>query len=52
MSETKSQPEPAPTGVSMYDLLASCAAATAISTPPRAPEPETRRPVREHREAA
>ncbi|WP_210591571.1 hypothetical protein [Streptomyces sp. GESEQ-35] len=26
-------------GVSMQDLLASCAAANAISTPPRAPEP-------------
>ncbi|WP_435813156.1 hypothetical protein [Streptomyces tendae] len=38
---------PAPAGVSMRDLLASCAAATAVSTPPRAPEPETRRPVRE-----
>ncbi|MEV6171101.1 hypothetical protein AB0L99_23050 [Streptomyces sp. NPDC051954] len=34
--------------VSMQDLLASCAAANAISTPPRAPEPyETG-----HREAA
>ncbi|WP_217167040.1 hypothetical protein [Streptomyces sp. AC512_CC834] len=44
---------PAPSGVSMRDLLASCAAATAVSTPPRAPaEPEARRPVREHREAA
>lgn len=29
---------PAPAGVSMHDLLASCAAATAVSTPPRAPE--------------
>ncbi|CAL9553349.1 hypothetical protein [Streptomyces hyderabadensis] len=38
---------PAPAGVSMRDLLASCAAATAVSTPPRAPEPETRRPVRD-----
>jgi hypothetical protein len=53
------RPRPsAPTGVSMRDLLASCAAATAVSTPPRAPEPETRRPVRDqrdqhdHREAA
>ncbi|OWA15614.1 hypothetical protein B9W64_14030 [Streptomyces sp. CS159] len=55
---------PASAGVSMRDLLASCAAATAVSTPPRAPEPEARRPVRErpghrasgdgrdHREAA
>ncbi|WP_167343795.1 hypothetical protein [Streptomyces mutabilis] len=52
MSETKPQPGPAPTRVSMHDLLASCAAAKAVSTPPRAPEPGTRRPVREHREAA
>lgn len=42
----------APAGVSMRDLLASCAAAKAVSTPPRAPEPEECRPVREHREAA
>ncbi|MGW0819722.1 hypothetical protein [Streptomyces sp. NPDC002845] len=39
-------------GVSMRDLLASCAAADAISTPPRAPEPRTPEPVVEHREAA
>ncbi|MFK4544924.1 hypothetical protein RKD29_004520 [Streptomyces tendae] len=38
---------PAPAGVSMRDLLASCAAATAVSTPPRAPEPETHGPVRD-----
>ncbi|MFH8707412.1 hypothetical protein [Streptomyces rubrogriseus] len=38
---------PAPAGVSMRDLLASCAAATAVSTPPRAPEPEARGPVRD-----
>ncbi|WP_121709906.1 hypothetical protein [Streptomyces sp. E5N91] len=38
---------PAPAGVSMCDLLASCAAATAVSTPPRAPEPEARGPVRD-----
>lgn len=49
---------PAPAGVSMRDLLASCAAATAVSTPPRAPEPQTPsacRPVEQqhhHREAA
>ncbi|CAL9543465.1 hypothetical protein [Streptomyces sp. enrichment culture] len=54
----------APAGVSMRDLLASCAAAAAVSTPPSAVEPETRRPVRDrpggreqhgghdHREAA
>ncbi|MEU5138674.1 hypothetical protein ACGH52_23225 [Streptomyces sp. BBFR25] len=59
------RPRPsAPTGVSMRDLLASCAAATAVSTPPRAPEPEAHRPGgdrrghhddrghRDHREAA
>lgn len=43
--------------VSMRDLLASCAAATAVSTPPRPTTPaEPRRPeperVTEHREAA
>lgn len=38
---------PAPAAVSMRDLLASCAAATAVSTPPRAPEPGTRRAVRD-----
>ncbi|XKK64452.1 hypothetical protein HFP71_14430 [Streptomyces sp. ARC32] len=68
-AQPQGRPEPqspAPAGVSMRDLLASCAAATAVSTPPCAPEsePETRRPVRErpghraagdgrdHREAA
>ncbi|MFD4573865.1 hypothetical protein ACFWNK_14545 [Streptomyces sp. NPDC058417] len=39
-------------GVSMRDLLASCAAAEAVSRPPRAPEPQDRRTPREHREAA
>ena len=38
--------------VSMRDLLASCAAATAISTPPRLPDPETLRPPVPHRDAA
>ncbi|MFE0451320.1 hypothetical protein ACFW2D_08520 [Streptomyces sp. NPDC058914] len=42
-------------GVSMRDLLASCAAAEAVSCPPRAPEP-AQSPVSEertrHREAA
>ncbi|MDT0610195.1 hypothetical protein [Streptomyces lancefieldiae] len=59
MSETERQPQarprpqsPALAGVSMHDLLASCAAAAAISTPPPAPEPEACRPVRQHREAA
>ncbi|MFI5689020.1 hypothetical protein [Streptomyces sp. NPDC051636] len=32
---------PVSTGVSMRDLLASCAAAEAISRPPREPEPST-----------
>ncbi|MGI5457141.1 hypothetical protein ACQEWB_29055 [Streptomyces sp. CA-249302] len=40
-------------GVSMRDLLASCAAAEAISTPPRVPDPEVaRRSVQQRREAA
>ncbi|MFD5794751.1 hypothetical protein ACFWIO_14615 [Streptomyces diastatochromogenes] len=42
-------------GVSMRDLLASCAAADAVSRPPRQPEPEkTERAERErqHRRAA
>jgi len=40
--------------VSMRDLLASCAAANVISTPPRLPDPEVSRPPAEHshREAA
>ncbi|MDO0926194.1 hypothetical protein QQY24_12435 [Streptomyces sp. TG1A-8] len=44
---------PACAGVSMRDLLASCAAADAVSRPPRAPEaarPGT--PAGRHREAA
>ncbi|MFD4262388.1 hypothetical protein ACFWR9_33390 [Streptomyces sp. NPDC058534] len=57
MSHTEPQARPrsqspALSGVPMSELLASCAAAAAVSTPPRAPEPETRGPVREHREAA
>ncbi|WP_432041688.1 hypothetical protein [Streptomyces cadmiisoli] len=40
------------TGVSMRDLLASCAAAKAVSTPPRAPEPRSPRLPEGHREAA
>ncbi|MEV8122832.1 hypothetical protein AB0P07_01715 [Streptomyces sp. NPDC085944] len=69
MSQAQPQDRPgpqasAPAGVSMRDLLASCAAAAAVSTPPSAPEPEARRPVRDrpggrerrdgpdHREAA
>ncbi|MFF7448496.1 MULTISPECIES: hypothetical protein [unclassified Streptomyces] len=48
--------EPVPravTAVPMRDLLAACAAAHAISTPPRVPDRETLPPrVTEHREAA
>ncbi|MFF9125947.1 hypothetical protein ACF09J_22015 [Streptomyces sp. NPDC014889] len=48
-----SKPRPyAAGGVSMHDLLASCAAAEAISRPPRAPEPADPRTVEETREAA
>ncbi|GAA4021871.1 hypothetical protein OG252_21375 [Streptomyces sp. NBC_01352] len=56
MSATENKPEPRPyavvAGVSMRDLLASCAAATAVSTPPRLPDPEALRPRAEHRKAA
>jgi hypothetical protein len=56
MSATESnaqQPYAIVAGVSMRDLLASCAAAHAISTPPRLPDPElSRPPVRQHKEAA
>jgi hypothetical protein len=48
-----SEPRPcAVGGVSMRDLLASCAAAEAVSRPPRAPEPADPRTVEEHRQAA
>ncbi|MFE9439764.1 hypothetical protein ACFYO2_12235 [Streptomyces sp. NPDC006602] len=56
MSATENKPEPPSyavvAGVSMRDLLASCAAATAVSTPPRLPDPGTVQPHAEHREAA
>ncbi|MFF8676548.1 hypothetical protein ACF07F_01450 [Streptomyces sp. NPDC015237] len=57
MSRTEPQARRRPqssalSGVPMSELLASCAAAAAVSTPPRAPEPEARGPLREHREAA
>ncbi|WP_163010701.1 hypothetical protein [Streptomyces dangxiongensis] len=40
MTAARPMPRPAtPAGVSMRDLLASCAAADAVSQPPRAPEP-------------
>ncbi|GGS23930.1 hypothetical protein AB0E75_03735 [Streptomyces griseoviridis] len=52
-SPTPGRPLPAPpAAVPMRDLLAACAAAAAISTPPRAPEPEPRAAAPEHREAA
>jgi len=45
MSATENRPQPQPYaivgGVSMRDLLASCAAAHAVSTPPRLPDPGT-----------
>ncbi|MET7457041.1 hypothetical protein ABZT03_35190 [Streptomyces sp. NPDC005574] len=41
-----------PRVVSMRDLLASCAAADLISTPPRAPDPQPAKPAEDHREAA
>ncbi|MGW7093778.1 hypothetical protein [Streptomyces sp. NPDC054874] len=38
--ERAAQPRPTPSALSMKDLLASCAAATAVSTPPsEAPDP-------------
>lgn len=45
------QPQPV-SGVPMRDLLAACAAAAAVSTPPRAPEPRPAGPAKNHREAA
>lgn len=45
MSATENRPRRQPyaivAGVSMRDLLASCAAAEAVSTPPRVPDPGT-----------
>ncbi|MEU5089519.1 hypothetical protein [Streptomyces sp. NPDC021356] len=57
MPATENQPRPCPVaGVSMRDLLASCAAAEAVSRPPRAPEQVPARPAprsaEEHRRAA
>ena len=56
---TTAQPRPqpvsglsGPSGVPMRDLLAACAAAAAVSTPPRAPEPRSCEPAKDHREAA
>jgi hypothetical protein len=48
--ESQSQSRPSvPAAVSMRELLASCAAAEAVSRPPRAPEPA---PEDEQRPAA
>ncbi|MEV5431224.1 hypothetical protein [Streptomyces sp. NPDC052701] len=47
----EARPRVAP-GVSMQDLLAACAAARAISTPPREPDPRASHPPVRHREAA
>jgi hypothetical protein len=54
MSVTERDEVPAhrASGVSMRDLLASCAAARAVSTPPRLPDPEVSQPSAEHRKAA
>ncbi|MFF1273780.1 hypothetical protein ACFVZC_10285 [Streptomyces marokkonensis] len=50
--ESTAQPRQLPE-VPMRDLLAACAAAAAVSTPPRAPEqPRHAGRVRGHREAA
>ncbi|MFI5795397.1 hypothetical protein [Streptomyces sp. NPDC051677] len=47
------QPFAVAAGVSMRDLLASCAAAEAVSTPPRPPDPGTVvEPPAEHPRAA
>ncbi|BFO14552.1 hypothetical protein SHKM778_09400 [Streptomyces sp. KM77-8] len=47
-----SRPQPV-SGIPMRDLLASCAAAAAVSTPPRAPDPRpAAEPAKDHREAA
>ncbi|WP_199815660.1 hypothetical protein [Streptomyces griseus] len=53
-AETKVvQPRPyALPGVSMRDLLASCAAAHTISTPPRVPDPGTMERTEPRRKAA
>ncbi|MEV5438618.1 hypothetical protein AB0K80_21765 [Streptomyces sp. NPDC052682] len=54
-TEHETRPHPfAVAGLSMRDLLASCAAARTISTPPCEPDPDTTPlPVEEHgREAA
>ncbi|MFI1418270.1 hypothetical protein ACH4VX_09795 [Streptomyces sp. NPDC020731] len=47
----QSRPQPV-SAIPMRDLLAACAAAAAVSTPPRAPEPRPCEPAKDHREAA
>ncbi|MCX5268473.1 MULTISPECIES: hypothetical protein [unclassified Streptomyces] len=56
MPATEPPPRPsrplAPAPVSMRDLLASCAAAEAVSTPPRLPDPAlAKKPARRPRAA-
>ncbi|MDX3307718.1 hypothetical protein ACWGH3_22790 [Streptomyces sp. NPDC054884] len=56
MPATEPPPRPprplAPAAVSMRDLLASCAAAEAVSTPPRLPDPVlAKKPARRPRAA-
>ncbi|MER5751592.1 hypothetical protein [Streptomyces sp. NPDC002088] len=48
MPASEPQVQPMQRGLSMRELLASCAAADAISTPPREPDEL----VEDHREAA
>ncbi|MER5613566.1 MULTISPECIES: hypothetical protein [unclassified Streptomyces] len=48
-SQPRTQPPPAP---SMKDLLASCAAATAVSTPPVEPAGEEAEELESRRDAA
>ncbi|MEU9476465.1 hypothetical protein [Streptomyces sp. NPDC048191] len=43
---------PRPTEVTMHELLASCAAARAVSVPPRAPQVRPERPAEPDKRAA
>ncbi|WP_369391364.1 hypothetical protein AB5J72_29930 [Streptomyces sp. CG1] len=45
-------PATGPTGISMHDLLAACAAAETISRPPEHPEREQREGARDCAESA
>jgi len=51
-TERDETPPRVESAVSMRELLASCAAANAISTPPRLPDPEVSRPPARHKHAA